>query len=349
MRAGDRFRIVLFNDRARELTPGFVDVNEQNVASWSVELAQVRPNDGTNLFDGLKLGLTCLDADRTGALVLVTDGVANVGETAQRKFLQLLEKRDVRLFTFIMGNSANRPMLEAITKASNGFALNISNADDIVGKLLLATSKVSHHAFHGVTLDIDGVKTADMTPRTIGSQYRGSQLVMFGHYWRGGEANIRLVGTVAGESKIYQTSFKFPAEASANPEIERLWAYATIEDMQAEMADFGENADLRQAITDVAMEYSLVTDYTSMVVMSEEQFSQRGVERRNRVRREQETAAQQQRASQPAQSTRVDKNKPMFKLPAPSLGGGGGGSLDLWYGLLLAPLAALRLRGRNRH
>ena len=348
MRAGDRFRIVLFNDRARELTPGFVDVNEQNVASWSAKLAQVRPDNGTNLFDGLKLGLTSLDADRTGALVLVTDGVANVGETAQRKFLELLEKRDVRLFTFIMGNSANEPLLQAITKASNGFALNISNADDIVGKLLLATSKVSHHALHGVTLDIDGVKTADMTPRTIGSQYRGQQLVMFGHYWRGGEANIRLVGKVAGESKIYETRFEFPATSTANPEIERLWAYATIEDMQAEMADFGENADLSQAITDVAMEYSLVTDYTSMVVMSEEQFSNRGVERRNRVRREQETAARQQRASQPAQATRVDNKKPMFKLPAPSLGGGGGGgSLDLWYGLLLAPLAALRLRGRN--
>jgi Ca-activated chloride channel family protein len=246
-----------------------------------------------------------------------------------------------------MGNSANEPLLEAITKASNGFALNISNADDIVGKLLLATSKVNHHALHGVTLDIDGVKTADLTPRVIGSLYRGQQLVMFGHYWKGGEARVRLTGKAAGESKIYQTAFEFPAESAANPEIERLWAYAAIEDMQAEMADFGEKADLRQAITDVAMEYSLVTDYTSMLVLSEEQFTSRGVERRNQKRRQQEITAQQQRAAAQPRSTRADSNKPMFKLPAPSLGGGGG-SLDLWYGLLLAPLAALRLRGRNR-
>jgi Ca-activated chloride channel family protein len=347
MRSGDRFRIVLFNDRARELTPGYVDVNQQNVANWSNRVAQVQPDNSTNLYDGLKLGLRSLDADRTGALVLVTDGVANVGETAQRKFLELLEKRDVRLFTFIMGNSANEPLLQAITKASNGFALNISNADDIVGKLLLATSKVNHHALHGVTLDIDGVKTADLTPRTIGSLFRGQQLVMFGHYWKGGEVRVRLAGKVAGESKVYETTFEFPKESTANPEIERLWAYATIEDMQAEIADFGEKADLRQAITDVAMEYSLVTDYTSMLVLSEEQFAGRGVERRNRDRRQQEVAAQQQRAASQPQTTRVDNKKPMFNLHAPSLGGGGG-SLDLWYGLLLAPLAALRMRGRNR-
>ncbi|QVL49302.1 MAG: hypothetical protein KFB96_01875 [Thiocapsa sp.] len=48
----------------------------------------------------------------------MTDGVANVGETEQRNFLRLLEQKEVRLFTFIMGNSANRPLLEALTQAT---------------------------------------------------------------------------------------------------------------------------------------------------------------------------------------------------------------------------------------
>lgn len=348
MRPDDRFRIVLFNDEAHELTSGFVTANAHNVATWCDKVAQVTPSSSTNLFAGLKMGLRGLDADRTGAIVLVTDGVANVGETAQRKFIQLLEKRDIRLFTFIMGNSANVPLLEAITKASNGFALSISNADDIVGKLLLAMDKVSHEALHGVKLDIEGIKVADLTPRTIGSLYRGQQLVIFGHYWKSGEATVRLSGKVAGESKTYQTRFNFPSASALNPEIERLWAYATIEDMQAEIEDFGEAADLKQGITDVALEYSLVTDYTSMLVMSEEQFTQRGVQRRNRTRRELETTAQAQRAVQPAKSTRVDSSKPMFTSPRPSFGGGGG-ALDLWYGLLLAPLAALRLTGQNNN
>ncbi len=349
MRADDRFRIVLFNDEAHELTSGFVTANAQNVAIWSDKVAQINPSSSTNLFAGLEMGLRGLDADRTGAIILVTDGVANVGETAQRKFIQLLEKRDIRLFTFIMGNSANVPLLEAITKASNGFALSISNADDIVGKLLLAMDKVSHEALHGVKLDIEGIKVADLTPRTIGSLYRGQQLVIFGHYWKGGEATVRLTGKVTGESKTYQTRFNFPTVNVSNPEVERLWAYASIEDMQAEIEDFGEEADFKQGITDVALEYSLVTDYTSMVVMSEEQFTQRGVQRRNKSRRELETAAQAQRAVQPANTKRVDSGNPMFTSPRPSFGGGGGGgALDLWYGLLMAPLAALRLNANRK-
>ena len=67
---------------------------------------------------GLKKVLGAIDADRTSAIVLVTDGVANVGETKQRKFIELLAKKDVRLFTFIMGNSANRPLLQAGPRSS---------------------------------------------------------------------------------------------------------------------------------------------------------------------------------------------------------------------------------------
>ena len=99
------------------------------------------PNSGTNLFAGLNQGIQSLDADRSSALILVTDGVANLGYTEKKDFLELLEQTDVRLFTFVLGNSSNRPLLESMAKVSNGFAINVSNGDDIAGKILEATSK----------------------------------------------------------------------------------------------------------------------------------------------------------------------------------------------------------------
>lgn len=350
MHPEDRFRIVLFNERTQELTSGFVNATPEAVATYARKVSAVTPDNGTNLFAGLEEGLRSLDADRTSALVLVTDGVANVGETRQRQFIELIEKRDIRLFTFIMGNSANRPLLEAVTKASNGFAMSISNSDDIVGQLLAASSKVTHQALHGVELEIDGVKTADITPQQIGSLYRGQQLVLFGHYWGDGMADVTLKGRISGQPKSYQTRFAFPAMATDNPEIERLWAYATIEEAMAEMADFGEKADLKQAITDLGVEYGLVTDYTSMVVLRDEIFDQRGIKRTNQQRLALEEAARQQRAGQTAPSRRVDTQQPMYSSPRPHFGGGGhgGGALDGWSLLLLLPLVWLSLSGRAR-
>ena len=346
LRPDDRFRIVLFNNASRELTSGFVNATSEAIARYSQSVAAVQPNNGTNLYAGLQMGLRSLDADRTSALVLVTDGVANVGETQQRQFIDLIRKKDVRLFTLVMGNSANRPLLEVMTKASHGFAVSMSNSDDVVGQLLAATSKATHQALHGVKLKISGIKTADLTPKEIGSLYRGQQLVVFGHYWGDGMAEVTLTGRISGQPKTYQTQFRFPHVAAENPEIERLWAYATIEDAMAEINDFGEEADLKQSIVDLGVEYGLVTDYTAMVVMSDVAFNERGIERSNKKRLAIEAAARQQRASRAAPSRRVDAAQPMYQKPRPSFSHGGG-ALDAWSLLLFLPLVWLVIRRRD--
>ena len=337
----ERFRIITFNTQASELTNGFVPATAENVALYIDKVRNIQPNNGTNLYAGLELGLKRLDSDRTSSLILVTDGVANVGVTQQKSFIELIKQYDIRLFTFIMGNSANQPLLDSMTKASHGFGLTVSNSDDIVGKILLAMNKVNFESLHGAQLKIQGVRTYDITPHKLGSLYRGQQLVVFGHYDRAGEATVSLEGKISGEKKVYQTTFRFPNVAEDNPEIERLWAYATIEHLTQQMEDFGEEADMKQAVIDLGTEYSLVTDYTSMVVVEEAVFQELGLERRNAQRLKTEYAARQTRASRPVQKRRVDTSQPMFNHNRPSTrapsGGGGAGAVDPISILILLP------------
>jgi len=349
MSPNERFRIILFNNSATELTRGYTAASPENVQKYINKVGKITPNKGTNVYDGLQMGLKGLDSDRTSAIMLVTDGVANVGVTEQKDFIKLIRSHDVRLFTFIMGNSANRPLLTAITDASNGFAMSVSNSDDIVGSILLAKSKVTHEALHGAKLAIKGVKTFDLTPEKIGSLYRGQQLTIFGHYSGGGEAEVSLSGKISGEEKLYRTSFTLPETSTANPELERLWAYASIEQLSREMENFGENADMKQAVTDLGVQYGLVTDYTSMVVVREGVFKQLGIKRNNTKRLQRELTAQKQRAAKPVVRRRVDTAKPMFKKSSrPTTrnsggssggSGGGAGSFDLLALLFLLPLA----------
>lgn len=343
--AKDRFRIIRFSNRSEELTRDWVVANQSEVVHWSDRLAATQTNGGTNLYAGLTKGLRAMDADRTSAVVLVTDGETNVGVTEKKKFLELMEKRDVRLFTAVMGNGANRPLLQAMAEVSNGFAVSVSNSDDIVGKLLEFTSKVTHEAMHDIELKISGVQTSDLTPKVTKTLYRGEQLTVFGHYQGSGEAHVTLRAKVSGEHKEYKTRFDFPVQNDRNPEIERLWAYASICDMQDMIDYLGDESEYRGAIVDTAVEYGLVTDYTSMIVIRDEQFSERNIERKNRDRRSKEVSAVQQRQSQPVQNTRVDQTTPAFggSRASHSNGGGsaGGGSMGVLM-LLLLPLIAMR-------
>lgn len=343
----DRFRIVLFNNRARELTSGYVPVTEKSINHYIQRLESIQPGGGTNLYAGLQSGYMGLDADRPSAMILVTDGVANLGPTEKKDFLSLLERHDVRLFTFVMGNSANRPLLAGMSKVSNGFAMNISNSDDIVGRLVQTADKLSHEAYRDIEIDISGVKVKDMTPARIGSLYRGQQLIIFGHYWGDGPADVAISGKVSGREIDYTTRFDFPGQNTLNPEIERLWAYASIEDLQNRMDYLGADSDSEQAIVDLAIEYGLVTDYTSMLVVRDDVFKQYDIERNNAARVATEHQAREQRAAGPVRDQRRDTQQPAFNTPRayPGNTGDGGGALGPWTLVLLLPLL---LAGKRR-
>ena len=348
LRGGDRFRIVLFDDRAEELTNGFVDATPDSIRRYTDKVMQLKSRGGTNLFGGLSLALKPLDADRPTGIVLVTDGVANVGKTQQKDFIDLLESHDVRLFTFVMGNSSNRPMLTAMTDASNGFAISVSNSDDIAGQILNATAKLTHQAMNDVEIDIDGVRTANLQPQRIGSIYHGRQIVLLGHYWGDGPAKVTLRANVGGQDKQYKTRFDFPATGGDNPELDRLWAYATIQGMQREINYFGEEKDLQQGIVDLGLEYGLVTNYTSMVVLRDEVFAEYGIERRNAKRRDIEKLAKAQRQTKAPTSNRVDQAQPMYTSNQPSYSGGGAGSGGAFGISALLPFLILLIGGGLR-
>lgn len=343
----DRFRIFTFSNATTELTRGYTPAMADQVRFFVDKVGALNSQGGTNLYAGLSAGLKALDSDRTSGIALITDGVANVGVTEKKAFLDLLAKRDVRLFTFILGNSANRPLLEAMTEVSNGFAMQTSNSDDISGQLALAMGKVRHAALHDVRVSIDGVKVADVTPARIGSLYHGEQLNLLGHYFRGGPAQVVLTGKVQGRDVRYATQFDFPAVATTNPELERLWAYATIEHLEQSMDYFGADSDTRQAVVDLAVEYGLVTNDTSMIVVRDEVFEAQGIKRTNRERTHADRAARAQRQTQPAQNRRADQAQPMYRNPRPS-GGGGGGAFGLPLILVMGTLAIARRRRVER-
>jgi Ca-activated chloride channel family protein len=157
---------------------------------------------------------------------------------------------------------------------------------------------------------------------------------------------------MTGEDKTYSTSFDFPDIDTANPEIERLWALNRIETVEAKRdAGFLPENEARQAIVDMGLAYQLVTDHTSMVVLSDESFVKRGIDRRNQRRTVLERQAQAVRSSQAPSNRRVDHSSPMFKHRAPRAGGrGGSGAIDPLTGTMAIALAgwAFAIRRRRR-
>jgi len=350
--SNDRFRIITFNDNARDITSGYQTVTAEHVENSLNKILEIGVGGGTNLYAGVEKALNKLDADRASAIILVSDGVANVGTTEKKSFLTLLDKRDVRLYSFIMGNSANRPLLEGMSNISHGFYAAISNADDLMGQVILATSKMTHQAMRDIKLNIEGVRVSELSNEDFSSVYRGQQLTFFGHYFGEGIASLELTGKVNGQKVSYKTKVNFDNGQSLHPELERLWAFSKIKQLESEMDYLGESDDTKQAIKNIALEYGLVTNYTSLIVVDEPVFEQLGIKQTNKQRVEKEHLAQQQKQQQPVANNRADQatetNQPMFNSPSPSFSGGssGGAVNPLWLLLLLLLKLPSQLKNR---
>jgi Ca-activated chloride channel family protein len=342
MQGNDRFRIITFNDNARDITGGWKSATPEAVKAWMSTVEGLRADGSTNLYEGLAMALKGLDDDRATSIVLVTDGVTNTGEITPQAFHKLMKAYDVRVFGFLMGNSANWPLMDTICKASGGFSAGVSNDDDIIGQILLAKSKITHECLHDAVLKVGGVKVFDETDACLGKVYRGQQLVIFGRYEGAGKATVTLKARLTGQDKAYTTTFDFPEVDTENPEIERLWALSRIDEAQVRQnAGLLPEAESRTLVRDLGVAYQLVTDETSMIVLSDEVFAQKGIERRNVARAAAEQQAQAVRSQAPVKNHRVDAQAPMFSHPAPSFGGGGGGALDPMALLLVLCLAGL--------
>lgn len=339
----DRFRIITFNQNAQELTQGYIVASADNVQNSINQVKSIQANGSTNLFEGLEMAYRSLDSERSTGVVVVTDGVTNTGQTEHTAFVKLLRQYDIRLFTFVIGNSANQPLLDMLAKESNGFAMNISDRDDIYGRLVQAKAKILYENLHDVQLQISGGKVSDLTPSKPGNLYQGQQLVMFGHYKGSGPVKIEMNAKISGQEQTWTCQADLPAMDTDNPELERLWALSSIDEIAEQIRLGGEKDSLRKNIVALGTEYSLVTDYTSMLVLKEEEYENAGIQRNNANRVQNERAAQQQRNAQPVKNYRVDtnpqsdgSNTPTFdNRPSPGIGTGSGPVGPLFVGLML--------------
>ena len=232
MSGEDRFRVITFSNMATDLTGGWQTATPENVKNILNTVGNLRSGGGTDLYQGLSMALQDLDDDRATSVVLVTDGVTNQGVVDPVEFHKLTKSHDIRVFGFLLGNSANWPLMRTVCDSSGGFYASVSNADDILGQIMQAKSKIQYECLHNAEFSIKGVKTFNTSGQVPGKIYRGQQLVMFGRYEGAGEAELTLKARMTGEDKVYRTSFIFPATDTENPEIERLWALDQIEGVE---------------------------------------------------------------------------------------------------------------------
>ena len=289
----DRFEVMTFN-----VTPnlGFNQLQVGNAANKQRALeflSTQQARGGTVLQPAITTAYKYASNDRPLNVVILSDGLTDQQERAI--LLQQIQKRpgNTRVFCIGVGNDVNRPLLEQLAEDSGGLASFISPGDNFQRQAKAFRQKLLRPFATNLEIKIAGVEVSDVEPSVLPNLYFGAPVKVYGRYRGSGPADVTLRGSVSGVEIKQTAQLNFPKTDATNPEINRMWAWHRVNHL---LKDADRNGDRSPAIPEIVRlseEFSIVTEYTSFLVLENDAEYQRWkIARKNLERTSTERQAQ---------------------------------------------------------
>jgi Ca-activated chloride channel family protein len=263
----DTFNVQLFASSSTVYRELPVKATSQNIEAAISFLTNGQGGGGTQLLSALNVAYNLPRADQGSArsMVIITDGYVSVEKEAFQKIEQHLDKANV--FTFGIGSSVNRFLIEGMAKAANSQSFIATTKEEAFNVASDFKEYIATPLLTQVSFKAKGFETYDVEPKTIPDIFAARPVVIFGKYK--GEATGEIIITgYQGRKKVTQ---KFDVSegtlSTENNALRYLWARKKI----ARLADYNTNFndDVKDEVTYLGLAYNLATKYTSFVAVDE--------------------------------------------------------------------------------
>lgn len=294
----DRFNVIAFNVTPHAMSADSLPNRPASRDVLTDFLARFRGVGGTDLYPALEMAYAQASPGRRHAIVVVSDGGLNDLDEDHARFLRLVGGGSATIFGLALGNDANVPLLQALATETGGFITQVSNRDDLARRGAALRERMRQEPLRNLQLAVDGeAELLDVVPARIPDLYPGQQVAVLGRYRGSGGISARMHATRDGLPIVLASAGRLPQENRLNPEIRRLWAERKAFDLLQQQRAGRLSDDARAAVVRLGVGHSIVTPYTSFIVLeSDQMFADFGIERRNRALLDEERQAREQRA-----------------------------------------------------
>ncbi|NRA97419.1 MAG: VWA domain-containing protein [Planctomycetes bacterium] len=264
----DTFQVVRFSDEAALLGDKPLAATAANKARVCRELRQVSASGGTMMMRGLEAALALpRQQGRQRYYVFMTDGLIGNEEEVFRRVGRGLG--DARIFSFGIGSSPNRFLLERLARLGAGAAAYVGSGDDAVSTMTRFLDRAQRPVLTDLELDWGGAEVLDVQPSRLPDLIPGRGLSITARF-RGRLAGpIRVSGRQNGVLKEITVAVQRDGHGNCdNPGLARLWARACIADIhERQRRDLVNKATVREEVRRLALDYGLLSPYTAFIAV----------------------------------------------------------------------------------
>ncbi|MCH1930629.1 marine proteobacterial sortase target protein [Shewanella sp. A25] len=292
----DRFNIIAFNSKLSSLANSPLRVTKANLDKAQQFVNRLTADGGTEMASALEMALTAKVAknkrgDRSALrqVIFMTDG--SVGN--EEALFDLIRQHlgESRLYTVGIGAAPNSQFMQRIAQIGRGTFTSIGHIEEVEQQVTELLSKIQYPVLTDIKARFDDGSIPDFWPSPIPDLYR-AEPVLISLKRHGNDPRAVVISGRQGHKHWQQSlSLQSGNEGAAlnlgsiysDRGLDLIWARNQIAAM--EMAKNGSNdAQIEAQITDLAMNYHLVSAYTRLVTIDENPASSSGISRDSVVR-----------------------------------------------------------------
>jgi Ca-activated chloride channel family protein len=256
----DRFNLIEFNNAATALFGAPVDATAANLRQARAFVSRLQAHGGTEMLQPLDLAMSQgVTPGLLPQIVFVTDGqVGNTGEIIERVRGQI---GGARLFTVGIGHGVNSQFLSDLARFGRGSTVLIADLWQVQMRMGELIAQLTSPVLHDI--ELHWPTDVEFLPEGMPDLYTGQPLLVAA---RGDRLRGDLLITGLSDGQPWQQVIPLETFQTA-PGVAAYWGRQAIQ-RELDRAGHGLSPDeARKRVIDLAIEYQLLSPYTSLVAV----------------------------------------------------------------------------------
>ncbi len=274
VRPEDSYNILTFAGGSTLLFPRSVPATEANVQTGMNFSQTMRGSGGTEMMSAFKEIMQLPPVPNKKRIILfMTDAYIGNEQAIIATARDNLDKS--RVFTLGVSNAPNSYFLRSLAHVGGGEYRHIRTDGNSEATVDEFYRLIDAPVLTNIRVIFEGIETEEIMPRIIPDLFAGAPLSLSGKYLNGGTGTITITGDLPG-GRVYRSVLRgeFPKVASGNSVIKTLWARKKINQLElfgTEMINYSSYVpdSIKEQITAVALEYKIMSQYTSFVAVDD--------------------------------------------------------------------------------
>jgi Ca-activated chloride channel homolog len=265
LQPGDTFQLINFSSSASQLGPAPIEATQENIGMAKRYLDALQSEGGTMMIEGIKAALDFPhDPERFRFVCFLTDGY--IGNELEI-FSAIRARLDAtRIFSFGVGSSVNRYLLEGMARMGKGAVAYLGPRDDggkVMGDFF---ERISHPAMADLKMDWSGLKVQDLFPKQIPDLFVGRPVILTGRYEGEMPRELRVTGRIG--TRAVDLPMKVPSvdQTAIHKGLPSVWARMKLADL-SDFASRQAEDDFVSTARQVALDFNLVSSWTAFVAV----------------------------------------------------------------------------------